>query len=101
MKAFKLLAIAAIFSTSSIYAATITTKVTSKLKWSEEGAYLSSSKGDIAIYTVGISTKQFQSLNSIKKGDCILITAGDRKLEKSEGTISIMAFQSAKKVACK
>ena len=32
MKAFTLLGIAAIFSTSSIYAATITTKVTSKLE---------------------------------------------------------------------
>ena len=101
MKAIKLLAIAALCSTSSIYAATITTKVTSKLEWSEEGAYFSSSKGDISIYTVGISTKQFQSLNAIKKGDCVLITAGESKLEKYQGTISIMDFKSIKKVACK
>ena len=101
MKAIKLLTIATLFSTSGIYAATLTTKVTSKLEWSEEGAYFSSSKGDISIYTVGISPKQFQSLNSLKKGDCVLITAKDSKLTKQQGTISIMEFQSAKKVACK
>ena len=101
MKAIKLLAIATLFSTASIYAATLTTKVTSKLEWTEEGAYFSSSKGDISIYTVGISPKQFQSLNSLKKGDCILITAKDSKLAKQQGTISIMEFQSVKKVACK
>lgn len=101
MKMIKLLALATLFSTSSIYAATLATKVTSKLEWTEEGAYFSSSKGDISIYTVGISPKQFQSLNSLKKGDCIFITAKDNKLTKQQGTISIMELQSAKKVACK
>jgi hypothetical protein len=67
MKAIKILAIATLFSTSSIYAATLTTKVTSKLEWTEEGTYFSSSKGDISIYTVGISPKQFQNLNSLKR----------------------------------
>jgi hypothetical protein len=101
MKVIKLLAIAALFSTSSIHAATITTKVTSKIEWTEEGAHFSSSKGNISIYTVGISTKQFQSLDAIKKGDCVLITAGENKLEKYQGTTSIMDFKSIKKVACK
>lgn len=101
MKALKLLTIAALFSTSGAYAATITVKATSNIEWSGEGAYLSSNKGDLSIYTVGITPKQYQSLKSIKKGQCLLITANDQSLAKQNGTISIMEFQSAKKITCK
>ncbi len=48
-----------------------------------------------------MSTKAYQSLNSIKKGDCVVITAADSKLEKYEGTITIMQLQNVKKIACK
>ena len=45
MKLFNLfpIVIAAVFSTSNLYAAQLTTKVTSKIEWTEEGAYSASS----------------------------------------------------------
>lgn len=101
MKALKLLAITALLSTSGAYAASITVKATSNVTWSEEGAFFSSSKGNISLYTVNLSPKAYKSLKSIKKGQCLLITARDQTLEKQDGIISIMEFQSAKKVACK
>ena len=103
MKLFNLfpIVIAAVFSTSNLYAAQLTTKVTSKIEWTEEGAYFSTKKGYISVYTLGMSTKAYQSLNSIKKGDCVVITAAHSKLEKYEGTITIMQLQNVKKIACK
>ena len=56
---------------------------------------------ELRLYTLGMSTKAYQSLNSIKKGDCVVITAADSKLEKYEGTITIMQLQNVKKIACK
>ena len=101
MKALKLLAAVALCAVSYTHAASITVKAKQKVEWSEEGAFLSTNKGDISIYAVGLNIKQVQNLKSIKKGDCVLITAKDSKLEKSDGLTSIMEFQNAKQVSCK
>ena len=101
MKLFKLLTVATLFSTSSIYAATMTFKAKNNLQWTEESAYFSSNKGVISIYTVNLSNKQLQNLEIIKKGGCFTLTAKDHTFEKYEGTTSIMDFQRVKKVQCK
>ena len=75
MKALKLLAAVALCAVSYTHAASITVKAKQKVEWSEEGAFLSTNKGDISIYAVGLNIKQVQNLKSIKKGDCVLITA--------------------------
>ena len=44
---------------------------------------------------------KFSNLEKIKKGNCILITAKDEKIESYGGVISINNFVNAKKVVCK
>ncbi|GAA5003056.1 hypothetical protein GCM10023206_06380 [Acinetobacter puyangensis] len=100
-KSVQLLAVAALFSTSSLYAASITVKVKNNIQWSEEAAFFPTNKGNISIYAVDLTPKQYQNLKSVKKGDCIQIIAKDQKFESYEGITTIMEFQNAKKVTCK
>ena len=100
-KSVQLLAVTTLFSTSSLYAASMTVKVKNNIQWSEEAAFFNSNKGNISIYTVDLPPKQYQNLKSVKKGDCIQITAKDQKFENYEGITTIMEFQNAKKVSCK
>ncbi|WP_227515694.1 hypothetical protein [Acinetobacter qingfengensis] len=100
-KSVQILAVTALFSTSSLYAASITVKVKNNIQWSEEAAFFATNKGNISIYAVDLTPKQYQNLKSVKKGDCIQITAKDQKFENYEDITTIMEFQNAKKVSCK
>jgi guanyl-specific ribonuclease Sa len=100
-KSVQLLTVTALFTTSSLYAASMTIKVKNNIQWSEEAAFFGTNKGNISIYAVDLTPKQYQNLKSIKKGDCIQITAKDQKFENYEGITTIMEFQNAKKVTCK
>lgn len=101
MKLIQLLTIAALFSTSSIYAATITFKAKTNLQWTEESAHFNTNKGGISIYAVNLNNQQLKNLKTIQKGQCFTLTAKDQSLEKQDGMTSIMQFQNVKKVVCK
>ena len=101
MKLFKLLTVATLFSTSSLYAATITIKAKNNIQWTGEAAYISTNKGGISIYATNLNNKQLENLRTIKKDGCFMIIAKDQSLEKYDGVTSIMQFQNVKKVACK
>ena len=90
-----------IFSMSTAYAATLNVKMKKKTEWGEESARLSTDKGLILIYALSLTNKQANHLDTLKKGSCVQIKAKDQTLEKSDGVISIMEFESAKTVKCK
>ena len=90
-----------IFSMSTAYAATLNVKMKKKTEWGEESAQLSTDKGLILIYALNLTNKQANHLDTLKKGSCVQIKAKDQTLEKSDGVISIMEFESAKTVKCK
>jgi sortase (surface protein transpeptidase) len=101
MKILSLFVTIFLLSTSSAYAATMTAKVNKAVEFTEEGVHLKTNQGHVAIYAMNLTQKQFSNLEKIKKGDCIVITAKDEKIEKYDGVISINNFISAKKVSCK
>ena len=86
---------------STAYAATLNVKMKKKTEWGEESAQLSTDKGLISIYALSLTKKQANHLDTLKKGSCVQIKAKDQTLEKSDGVISIMEFDSAKTVKCK
>lgn len=90
-----------IFSMSTAYAATLNVKMKKKTEWGEESAQLSTDKGLILIYALNLTNKQANYLDTLKKGSCVQIKAKDQTLEKFDGVISIMEFESAKTVKCK
>ena len=90
-----------IFSMSTAYAATLNVKMKKKTEWGEESAQLSTDKGLISIYALSLTKKQANHLDTLKKGSCVQIKAKDQTLEKFDGVISIMEFESAKTVKCK
>ena len=100
MHFFKYLVVMSMLFSPSLYAASISLKVQSTVEWSEEAVHFSSNKGHVAIYSVNLSSKQIQNLHTLKKGNCFSITAKDRDLSPDDGVITIMDFQTAKKVPC-
>ena len=90
-----------IFAMSTANAATLNVKMKKNTQWGEESAQLATDKGLISIYALELTKKQANDLNTLKKGKCVQIKAKDQTLEKSEGVISIMEFESAKTVKCK
>ncbi len=90
-----------IFSMSTAYAATLNVKMKKNTQWGEESVQLATDKGLISIYALELTKKQANELNTLKKGSCVQIKAKDQTLEKSDGVISIMEFESAKTVKCK
>lgn len=90
-----------LLSISNAYAANITVKAKQPPVFTEEGIHLKTNKGHIAIYAINLTTKQLKSLKTIKKNDCVLITAKDNTLSSNDGVISIGEFTHAKKIACK
>ena len=101
MKNLNLFLAVSLLSISSAYATTITVKVNKPVDFTEEGVHLKTNKGHISIYAINLTNKQFSNLEKIKKGNCILITAKDEKIESYGGVISINNFVNAKKVVCK
>ena len=90
-----------IFAMSTANAATLNVKMKKNTEWGEESAQLSADKGLISIYALSLTKKQANHLDTLKKGSCVQIKAKDQTLEKSDGVISIMEFESAKTVKCK
>ncbi|WP_227519144.1 hypothetical protein [Acinetobacter sp. WCHA29] len=70
-------------------------------QWGEESVQLATDKGLISIYALSLTKKQANHLDTLKKGSCVHIKAKDQTLEKYDGVISIMEFESAKTVKCK
>ena len=101
MKFLNLLAVISILSMSSAYAATLNVKMKKNTQWGEESAQLPTDKGLISIYALSLTKKQANHLDTLKKGSCVQIKAKDQTLEKSDGVITIMEFESAKTVKCK
>lgn len=91
----------AMLSISTTYAATLTAKMKQNTEWGEESAQLTTSKGHIVIYAVGLTKNQVNQLAALKKGNCVQIKAKGKNFEKYDGVITIMDFESAKKVQCK
>ena len=101
MKFLNLLAVISILSMSSTYAATLNVKMKKNAQLGEESAQLATDKGLISIYALELTKKQANDLNTLKKGKCVQIKAKDQTLEKSDGVISVMEFESVKTVKCK
>ena len=101
MKSLSIFITLFILSMSVANAATLNVKMKKNTQWGEESAQLATDKGLISIYALELSKKQANDLNTLKKGNCVQIKAKDQTLEKSEGIISIMEFESAKTVKCK
>lgn len=101
MKFLNLVAVISMLSMSSAYAATLNVKMKKNTQWGEESAQLATDKGLISIYAMELTKKQANDLNMLRKGNCAQIKAKDQTLEKSDGVISIMEFESAKTVKCK
>ena len=101
MKSLSIFITLFIFAMSTANAATLNVKMKKNTQWGEESAQLATDKGLISIYALELTKKQANDLNTLKKGKCVQIKAKDQTLEKSEGVISIMEFESAKTVKCK
>lgn len=101
MKSLSIFITLFIFAMSTANAATLNVKMKKNTQWGEESAQLATDKGLISIYALELTKKQANDLNTLKKGNCVQIKAKDQTLEKSEGVISIMEFESAKTVKCK
>ena len=101
MKSLSIFITLFIFAMSTANAATLNVKMKKKTEWGEESAQLSTDKGLISIYALSLTKKQANHLDTLKKGSCVQIKAKDQTLEKSDGVISIMEFESAKTVKCK
>ncbi|WHP07515.1 MULTISPECIES: hypothetical protein [Acinetobacter] len=101
MKSLSIFITLFIFAMSTANAATLNVKMKKNTQWGEESAQLATDKGLISIYALELTKKQANDLNTLKKGNCVQIKAKDQTLEKSDGVISVMEFESAKTVKCK
>ena len=101
MKSLSIFITLFILSMSVANAATLNVKMKKNAQWGEESAQLATDKGLISIYALELTKKQANDLNTLKKGNCVQIKAKDQTLEKSDGVISVMEFESVKTVKCK
>ncbi len=84
------------FSSTSHAAVTETFKLTAPVEFSEEGTYLTTNKGDFVLQTLIINPRVFNTIKTLKRGNCFSATS-PQGLSSAEGS----DISKVSKIACK
>lgn len=74
-----------LFNSSSHAATTETFKLTAPVEFSEEGIYLTTHKGDFALQTLTLNPRVFNTMQTLKRGNCFSITSA-QGLQNTDGS---------------
>lgn len=74
-----------ILSNSSHAAITESFKLTAPVEFSEEGTYLTTNKGDFVLQTLIINPRVFNTIQTLKRGNCFSITSA-QGLQNTDGS---------------
>ncbi len=74
-----------ILSNSSHAAITESFKLTAPVEFSEEGTYLTTNKGDFVLQTLIINPRVFNTIQTLKRGNCFSVTS-TQGLSRAEGS---------------
>ena len=101
MKKYSILAIIFVFFSSQSFAETATFKVLKNdpRKYTEESVRLKTTKGDILVYSVYMSPKNYRVFKSLKKDQCFAMTING-KFKKYDNTYAVGQLKNIKNVKC-